>query len=303
MSDPRLTPANAHVVHDSLRDRFPELRAVSGVWARVLVPVADLCASPGGGRARQMLAGARFLTLDRQGNHVFGQAAYDGYVGWLGSDALCPDHGVTHRISALASHIYPSADMKTGPIGWLPHGAFVGAALNGGAGDAETSDVSASVDSSRQGGGHASARHFLALHGGGYVPAQHLAPLTAAAPDLVDEAMRFLGVPYLWGGNSPMGIDCSGLVQAAFRACGAACPGDSDLQRATLGTVLDTGGTPQRGDLIFWDGHVGFCAGPDQLLHANAHHMAVTLENLSAACERIAAAGVGPVRAIRRLPI
>lgn len=128
----------------------------------------------------------------------------------------------------------------------------------------------------------------------GFVPSQHLAPLADRAPDPVAVAEALVGTPYLWGGNSSFGIDCSGLVQIALRACGADCPGDSDLQEAVFAS-LAAPDYRRRGDLLFWKGHVGWIAGPDLLLHANAYHMAVAYEDLDTAIRRITAQGDGPV--------
>ena len=136
-----------------------------------------------------------------------------------------------------------------------------------------------------------------------YIPTAHLRPVDQAEGDPVAVAERFLGTPYHWGGNSGFGIDCSGLVQAACLACGIPCPGDSDLQEAALGRTLPADAVLRRGDLLFWKGHVAWVAGPDLLLHANAHHMAVALEPLLPALARIEGQGDGPVtRRARLLP-
>jgi cell wall-associated NlpC family hydrolase len=133
----------------------------------------------------------------------------------------------------------------------------------------------------------------------GWVPAAHLRRLGDWHSDPAEVAGLFLGVPYLWGGNSRDGLDCSGLVQAAMLACGRACPADSDLQRADF-AALDGSAPLQRGDLVFWKGHVAMMLDAAMMIHANGHHMAVVAEPLRAAAERIEAAGGGPVIALRR---
>ncbi len=132
---------------------------------------------------------------------------------------------------------------------------------------------------------------------------QHLAPLGERETDWTAVAERFLGTPYLWGGKTSLGIDCSGIVQIAFEACGIAAPRDTDMQQAALGTALplDAGLPPlRRGDLVFWKGHVGFMRDAETLLHANAHHMAVASEPLSTTLERLAKRGLEPT-VVRRV--
>ena len=139
---------------------------------------------------------------------------------------------------------------------------------------------------------------FARLRGGGNVPVAHIAPVSA---DFVSEAERFLGAPYLWGGRSARGIDCSALVQLALIATGRAAPRDLDMQAAMLGRALEPEAALGRGDSVFWRGHVGIMLDPERVLHANAHHMAVVAEPLAAACVRIEAMGAGAITGRRRL--
>src|SRR6478752_897515 len=129
---------------------------------------------------------------------------------------------------------------------------------------------------------------------GGHVPAAHLAPIDVYETDFVAVAERFLGVPYLWGGKTTLGLDCSGLVQIALTACGIACPRDSDMQEQALGTAILGGlaaAEPRRGDLVFWDGHVAIVRDRLSLLHANAFHMSVAIEPIAEAVSRIRDSG------------
>ena len=142
---------------------------------------------------------------------------------------------------------------------------------------------------------------LVALASGGYVFSRHLAGPDEHAADFVAVAEQFCNVPYLWGGRTFAGLDCSGLVQTAMLAAGSACPRDSDMMEASLGTALpaDDLKALRRGDLVFWKGHVGIMVDEMRLLHANAHHLRVEIEPLAEAVARIAAAG-SPVTSLRR---
>ena len=135
----------------------------------------------------------------------------------------------------------------------------------------------------------------------GFVPKKHLRPLDRPFADPVNIAQLHFGVPYLWGGNSTRGIDCSGLVQASYHACGHLCAGDSDMQSNGLGVALAEGAALQRGDLIFWEGHVAMMVDAETMIHANAHHMAGVYEGLAQATLRIKAQGDGDITARRRV--
>ena len=199
----------------------------------------------------------------------FVQAALDGYCGWLHSASLGRDlPPVTHHVTAPATHLYPAPDMKQRETASLSIGARLSVAGIEG--------------------------RFVRLATGSFVPIQHVG--NAPASDPVPVAESLLGTPYMWGGNSRWGIDCSGLVQAALTACDIPCPGDSDLQRGAFPAVDDI----RRGDLLFWPGHVALAMGPDRMIHATAFAMAVIVEPIPDALARIEAAGDGPFLGIRR---
>ncbi|NJO54405.1 MAG: C40 family peptidase [Bacteroidales bacterium] len=146
---------------------------------------------------------------------------------------------------------------------------------------------------------------FAVSAAGGYIPAHHVRPIVGPIErDFVTVAERLLGVPYLWGGKTPLGFDCSGLVQVALDAAGIKAPRDSDLQEAALGRPIDPGvdfASVQRGDLVFWPGHVAIVSDPQTLVHANAFHMMVAIEPLAQALARIVKSGL-VVTSVCRLP-
>ena len=260
-ADPRLTPSNGRSAHVSLRGRVQAERFTEGTPCRIAWPLADLCTTPAGPRTRQLLMGAAFTRLEARDGWAFGFAGRDGYVGWLCADALEPWADPTHRVAVAATHLYPAADLKARETARLSLGALL----------TVTGRQCAFAQTDR-----------------GFVPACHLRALDDAERDPVAVGERLIGSPYLWGGNSRDGIDCSGLVQIALHACGRDCPGDSDLQARALGTALPEGASLRRGDLVFWPGHVGWMMDEARLLHANAHHMAVAVEPLAEAAARIA---------------
>lgn len=236
-------------------------------------PVADLMSEPGGTRSAQLIYGDQFLVLEKREGLAFGRMVRDGYCGYVAMEDLGSASAPTHWVCAAQSHLYPRPDMKQLHCDTIYFGA-------------EVSVLDIDGDWAR-------------LEGGSYLPRGHILPLVTRLNDPVAVAEFFLGSPYLWGGNSRSGIDCSGLVQMSLRGCGFECPRDSDMQEVQLGQPAQ--GPLQRGDLVFWKGHVGILTAPDQLLHANAYHMAVTYEPFEQVCQRIEQARGGPVTSIRRI--
>ncbi|MBT8168613.1 NLP/P60 hydrolase [Phaeobacter gallaeciensis] len=236
-------------------------------------PVVNLLRRPNGPRDRQLLAGDSVQILETNAGWSHICADKDAYVGFVRAEALGPYKEATHWVSTLATHAYAQANIKSPDQLSLSFGSRITAISTEG-GFVET--------------------EF------GYIPQSHLSEIGVLLTDPVEVAAKFLGTPYLWGGNSRMGLDCSGLVQAALLACGYACPGDSGDQEQNVGTLLDPGTPPRRGDLLFWKGHVAWVADANTLLHANAYHMAVCYEPLDSAIERIQSQGDGPVTAHKR---
>ena len=270
----RLVPARPDLAAEHLRGRVKAERFVAGRPARVAPALLDLMLDPdpAGERATQLLHGEIFVVYEERADGLaWGQAQLVGYVGYVARDGLAPQRGAGRPLTALWSHRYEHPTVQGRATTALPFLADL--------------PVSGST------GG------FARLRGGGHVPLPHFAPV---AGDPAAQALRFAGAPYLWGGRSICGIDCSGLVQLAHLACGVALPRDSDMQAALAGRPLAPEEPLARGDLVFWRGHVALMLDGATLVHATAHRMAVVAEPLVAVEARVLDAGGGPILARRR---
>jgi cell wall-associated NlpC family hydrolase len=280
MDDPRLTPARGDLAAKFLEGKVKAERYVAGETFEVTDAIAPLREGPSADAAlsTQALKGERVTVYDRNGEgFAWGQLNSDGYVGWLPDRALAkPGAAPTHKVSAIRTFAFPGPSIKLPPAETLPMGAMVTVAREDG--------------------------EFAVTREGWYLPKLHLAGIDYREPDFVTVAERFVGTPYLWGGKSSFGVDCSGLVQIALNAAGTPCLRDTDMQQDSLGRPLQAAesGKLQRGDLIFWKGHVAIVRDALTIVHANAYHMATAIENTQQAIARIKAAG-SEIAAIKRL--
>ncbi len=279
--DPRRHAYREDLADKRLEGRVEAARFVTGELRRVRRASIALRKEPNArvGFETELLFGETVAVYDRADGWAWVQAERDKYVGYVPADALEEiEAAATHRVSAIGTFLYGSADIKSPPLMHL--------SINTPLTVAETEG------------------RFCRLATGGYVMARHVVAQSKVARDFVDVAERLIGVPYLWGGRTRIGVDCSGLVQLAMEAAGLACPRDSDMQAEEVGANLlvpDSLDGLVRGDLVFWPGHVGIMVDGVMLLHANAHHMAVVVEPLPVAVTRIEKAG-SEIRAVKRPP-
>jgi cell wall-associated NlpC family hydrolase len=275
--DPRIHPFRPELAAKHLQGQVAAQRFVEGTRHTVIEPIAGLRCAPSH-EARldtQALLGESVVVYEMTDEGwAWGQCEVDGYVGWLSANALGPSGPApTHKVIVPRSLGFPGSDIKLPPVITLPMGA--------------------KLTIVRQN------ERFTVTANGWHLPAAHLAPIKTKQPDFVAVAESLLGAPYLWGGKTSLGIDCSGLVQIALQAAGITCPRDSDMQELALGKsslLADL----RRSDLIFWKGHVAIARDGETIIHANAHHMMVAIEPTAAAVARIKATG-NDVTSVRRI--
>jgi cell wall-associated NlpC family hydrolase len=269
--DPRVTPARADLAAEKLRGEIDAPVYVAGVAHRARAASAiRFTPDPAARQESELLAGEPFTVYEIADGWAWGQAELDDYVGYVAAADLVPgEPAPTHRVDARTSHLYPGPDLKLPAAGHLGFGSWL------------------TVDGEQNGFAHSDL---------GWVYAKHLAPIDRPRPDPVATALQFMGVPYLWGGRSADGLDCSGLVQLAVQSTGQWCPRDSDHQANFLGQPVADVAQARSGDLVCFPGHIGFLVGSEQLLHANAFYMQVTLDALDEVLPR-----AGRITAIRRL--
>jgi Bacterial dipeptidyl-peptidase Sh3 domain/NlpC/P60 family len=279
--DPRITPARADIAAKHLEGKVEATRFVEGALREIVVAQAPLRREPRPDASldTEALKGERVTVYDaNEEGWSWGQLVSDGYVGWLPTDALGPlGSDTTHRVAVMRTLVFPAPSIKIPPIDTLSLGCQLAIARI--------------------------EPPFAVTARNEFLPLRHLVEVSNHERDIVAVAERFLGVPYLWGGKTSSGLDCSALVQLSLSACGISCPRDSDIQEQAIGSPIAPGNALsnlRRGDLLFWKGHVAMARDNETMIHANAHHMAVAIEPIAEAVARIRAAG-SEITNVRRI--
>jgi len=280
MTHPRLLAARGDVAAAHLKGQIEAERYVEPVDMQVTAGVAAIRRTPrhDGPMDTQALFGEVFAVLEEKDGWAWGFSRHDGYVGYIDMAALsAPAHPVTHRVSALRTYLFSGPDLKSAPHCLLSMNAKINAGEKRG--------------------------RFVDAGGSGWVFEGHLVSIDHAEPDYVTVAERFLGTPYLWGGKESLGLDCSGLVQTSLEAAGISILRDTDMQESELAArfvTIPADAPRQRGDIVFWAGHVGIMVDGTRILHANAHYLQTVIEPVSET-ERRAVGNDSPVTSVVRL--
>lgn len=269
MVDRRVNAFRPDLADERLKGRVEAERFAAGESAVIVEPVANLHGAPdeAAGMDTQFLHADAVHVFERKDGWAWVQGVRDGYVGYVREAALGQfDAEPTHVVCVPRSFVYPQADLKRPPT----HAHSMGARLM------------VAEEEERRG------TRYALFDSGEAMIAGHLRPVSCTAPDFVSVTEQFLHTPYLWGGASGFGIDCSGLVQLSLFMAGRDTPRDTDMQEAGLGSPLDPAARLKRGDLVFWRGHVAIMTDGENLIHANGYTMTVATEPLSQAIRRIA---------------
>lgn len=274
MMDPRITPANERVAAIYLKGKVKSKSFSRGVIKECSLGIADLLNSPQGNRVSQLFLGDRVRVFEVVKGFAYVQVEKDNYCGYVKDNLLRSLSNISHWVSVSGSTLYFEDNLKKREISELYLGGMVEVKNDDGV--------------------------WAELISGGFIPSCHLKKLNNKLSDHVGVSRFFLNTPYLWGGCSRKGVDCSGLVQTALHSCGISCPRDTDMQEFLVGKRINVQDA-QQGDLVFWKGHVGILSKKNTLLHASAFHMSVVEEDFRSAKNRIEESKGGKITTVRRI--
>jgi cell wall-associated NlpC family hydrolase len=264
--DPRLFAIREDLADVTLRARFRAPRYAEGRSARVAVGLLPVLHAPQPDAALDTFFhyGEAVRVFEEKDGYAWCQSVRDSYVGYVDAAALTMGDApaTTHYIATMGAYRYAEADLRSPVIDFLPRHAPVAVV---------------------QAGLECRGTAYMWLAGDGFLPERCLSTTPPASEDLAAAASLYLGCPYLWAGRSFLGIDCSGLVQEAFRDLGIAVPRDTDMQRDTIGEHVEAASLAdlRRNDLIYIPGHVMIYVGDGSVIHASGGEMTVRQDSLA----------------------
>ncbi|WP_455475990.1 C40 family peptidase [Bartonella sp. B17] len=280
--DPRLCAFRSDLADQHLEKETVAQRFVQGKRKRINVPVAELFKENNKKSERQTecLLGEELLIFEQKELLSWGQSLKDGYVGYIDTTVLCTSTiEQTHIVSVPRTFQYLQADLR----GSVEYALSIGSKVT-------------VVDEIEVRG-----TKYSILENGRAIVSHHLSPIGCVYEDYVTVAEALIHTPYLWGGVSGFGIDCSGLVQLSMMLAGKMVLRDADMQEKTIGKELTDNDKLQRGDLIFWKDHVAIMIDHENIIHANGFSLDVMVELLEDAVVRIAKKDGYPIA--KRRPI
>ena len=248
---------------------------MTGARWKVITPTADVREKPDpealrGKLESQLLFGEIFVAEEETADWLKGYCEHDGYKGYVEKKCLTQEFAeATHIVTTQRTDVYRDDSIKSPIRQTLGFGSRVTVAEMG--------------------------EKFAKLDDGTHIYASHLSSLSVRE-DFVAAAEKLTDTPYVWGGRGGLGIDCSGLVQISLARAGIDAPRDTGDQEKAVGQDA-TDKPRQRGDIVYFPGHVGIMIDETNILHANATHMKTCVEPLDVVTKR----SDGIVTAIRRI--